>query len=65
MPQFLREPAAHVRGNVRILKEQGALKELPAVQAGSQNEMAVQQSAGPPEKREQIFSHERRRMMQL
>jgi hypothetical protein len=42
MTELIREPTADVRGNIGVLEEQRALKELPAVQAGSQNEMAIQ-----------------------
>jgi hypothetical protein len=55
--QFLSKSSAHVGGNVRVLKEQRALKKLAAVQTGAQDEMAVQQRAGLPEEREQILVH--------
>jgi len=42
-------------GDIGVLKKQCALKILPAVQAGAQNEMAVEKRAGFAKKREEIF----------
>jgi hypothetical protein len=43
--------------DVGVLKKQCALEIFPAVQAGAQNEMALKQSPGFAEKREQILTH--------
>ena len=56
-PQFIRQSPANSSGDVGVLKEQRALEELPAVEARSQNEMAVEQRAGLAKKREQILAH--------
>jgi len=56
-PQFIRQSPANFSGDVGVLKEQCALEELPAVEARSQNEMAVEQRAGFAKKREQILAH--------
>jgi hypothetical protein len=55
--QFVREPAANFRGGLGVLKEQGALEKLPAVQAGTQHEMAIKQRAGLAEQRKQVVAH--------
>jgi hypothetical protein len=55
--QLIGEPSANVRGDVGVLKEQGALEKLPAVKARPQNEMAVEQRSGLPKEREQIVAH--------
>jgi hypothetical protein len=41
-----------------VLEEQSALKILPAMQAGTQNKMAIKQRAGLPKQREKIFAHD-------
>ena len=56
-PQFIRQSPANFSGDVGVLKEQRALEKLPAVEARSQNEMAVEQRAGLAEKRKQILAH--------
>jgi hypothetical protein len=55
--QFVREAAANFRGDIGVLEKQGALEELPAVQAGAQHEMAIKQCAGLAEQRKQIVAH--------
>jgi len=55
--QFVGEPSTHSRGDVGVLKEYRALKILPAVQTGPQNEVALEQSPGFAEKGEKIFAH--------
>jgi hypothetical protein len=55
--QLISEPPAHVSSDVRVLQEQRALEELPAVQAGTQNEMAVKQRARLSKERQQILAH--------
>jgi len=50
--QFLSELFADLLGHVGMLKEQCALKILPAVQTGAQNEMAIEKRAGFAKKRE-------------
>jgi len=39
------------------LQEQRALKELPAVQAGAQDEMSIEERAGLAEKRKKVVAH--------
>jgi hypothetical protein len=46
-----------LRGDAGVLEKNGALEELPAVQAGTQDEMAVQQGTGLAEERKQILAH--------
>jgi hypothetical protein len=55
--QFFREPCADLRGDARVLQEQGALKELPAMQARAQDEMPIEERAGLAEERKQIVTH--------
>ena len=55
--QFVGQPSADVRGDVGVLKQDRALKELPAMQAGAQYEMTVQERAGFSEEREQVLAH--------
>jgi hypothetical protein len=55
--QLISEPRANVGSDVRVLQEQRTLEELPAVQAGAQNEMAVEQRPSLPEEREKIVGH--------
>jgi hypothetical protein len=55
--QLVREQSANMSGDIGVLKEQRALEKLPAVEAGSQDEMAVEQRAGFAEKREQVLAH--------
>jgi hypothetical protein len=40
-----------------VLKKYRALEILPAVQAGAQNEVALEQRPGFAEKREEVFAH--------
>jgi hypothetical protein len=44
--EFVGEPSTDFCSDVRVLKEYRALKILPAVQAGPQDEMAIEQSPG-------------------
>ena len=55
--QFIGEPSTNPCSNVGMLKEYRALEILPAVQAGPQNEMAIEQGPGFTEKGEQNFAH--------
>jgi hypothetical protein len=55
--QFVRETAANFRGDLGVLKQDGALEKLPAVQPGTQHEMAIKQGAGLAEKRKQVVAH--------
>ena len=55
--QFVREPAADFRRDGGVLEENRALEKLPAVQAGTQNEMTIQQRAGLAEERKQVVAH--------
>ena len=55
--QLIGEPSADVGRDARVLEEQRALEELPAVQARPQNEMAVEERASLAKEREQIFAH--------
>ena len=55
--QFVRETAANFRGDRGVLKKDGALEKLPAVQPGTQHEMAIKQRAGLAEKRKQVVAH--------
>ena len=57
MPKLVRQPPADVCRDVGILEEKRALKKLPAMQAGSQNEVAIEQSPCSAEEREQILAH--------
>ena len=41
---------AHLRCDLRVLQKQGALEELAAVQAGSQQEVAIEKGASLTEK---------------
>jgi hypothetical protein len=50
--EFVGEPSTDLRSDVGVLKEYRALEILPAVKAGAQNEVAVEQSPGFPEKGE-------------
>jgi len=45
---------ANLRGDVGVLKKDGALEKLPAVQPGPENEMTVEQRSGFAEQREKI-----------
>ena len=42
---------------VGVLKKDGALEKLPAVQAGTQHEMAIEQRAGLAEERKKVVAH--------
>ena len=53
--QSIGQHSANAGGDVGILKKQRALEILPAVQAGAQNEMAVEQRAGFAKESEKIF----------
>jgi hypothetical protein len=55
--QLVGEFSAHLRSDVGVLQENCALEILTAMQTGAQDEMAIQQSAGLTEKREEIFAH--------
>jgi hypothetical protein len=55
--QLVRETSADIRGNFRVLEEQSTLEKLPAMKAGTKNEMAVEKRASPAEKRKQILAH--------
>ena len=55
--QLICELLANLRRDPGVLKENGALEILAAVQAGAQNEMAVEQRAGFAKKREKVFAH--------
>jgi hypothetical protein len=55
--QLLRELSADLFRNLWMLKKQRALKILPAVQAGAQNEMAIKQRASFSEECEQVAAH--------
>jgi hypothetical protein len=57
LAQLIGQPSANVGGDVGVLEEERALEELPAMQARPQNEMAVEQSPGLSEEREQIVAH--------
>jgi hypothetical protein len=51
------QPPANGRRDVGMLQKERTLEELPAVQAGAQDKMAVEQRAGLPKEREQILAH--------
>jgi hypothetical protein len=55
--EFVGEPSADFCSDLSMLKEYRALEILPAVQAGAQNEMALEQSPGFAEEREKVFAH--------
>jgi hypothetical protein len=57
VPQFVREPGANIRRDSRVLKEQSALKKLPAMQARPQDKMPVEERARLAKKRKQIVAH--------
>jgi len=54
---LLRESVPEFFDDGHFLKRQRALEKLAAVQAGAQNEMAVEQRARLAKKREQILAH--------
>jgi hypothetical protein len=56
-PQFIREPGANISRDSGMLEEQSALEKLPAMQAGAQHEMSIEERACLAEKRKQIFAH--------
>jgi hypothetical protein len=45
-PQFLRQLTTDLSCHRRILKEQGTLEKLPAVQAGAEDEVTMEQGSG-------------------
>ena len=51
------QPSTNFCSDVGVLKKYGALEILAAVQAGPQNEMALEQSPGFAEKSEKVFVH--------
>jgi hypothetical protein len=53
---FIREHSTHALCNLRVLKQESALKELAAMQFGTQDEMLVQQRPRFAEKREQLVA---------
>jgi hypothetical protein len=55
--EFVSEPSTDFCRDVGVLKKYRALKILPAVQTGPQNEVALEQSPGFAEKGEQFFPH--------
>ena len=55
--EIVGEPSADFCGDIRMLKKYCALEILPAVQAGAQNEMAIEERSGFAEKSEEIFVH--------
>jgi hypothetical protein len=55
--KFISQPSANLGRKVCVLKQQGALEKLPAVKAGTQNEMPVKKSAGFSKKCQQILAH--------
>ena len=60
--QLFRERGANARGDLRVLEQKRALEKLPRMQAGSQEEMAVEQSVGFTEKGEDFGIGEHRKM---
>src|SRR6266852_6603600 len=54
--QLIREPSTNFCGDLSVLKEQGALEILLAVQAGAQNEVAIEQRASFAKKCKKIFA---------
>ena len=56
--EFVGEPSTDFCSDLGVLKEYRALEILPAVQAGAQNEVALEQSPGFAEKSEKIFAHD-------
>lgn len=48
------ECGANALGNLRVLEEEGALKELAAVEAGAEDEMTVEECAGLAEEGEEF-----------
>jgi hypothetical protein len=55
--KFVRQSPAHLGSNVGMLKQQGALEKLAAMQTRTKDEVAVEQCAGFAKKREQILAH--------
>ncbi len=55
MAHFFRELAADLRGDDRILQEQGALEKLPAVQARTENEMPLEKGVRLPKQIENFL----------
>jgi hypothetical protein len=55
--KLVRQAPANVRRDIGMLQKQGTLEELPAVQAGAQDKMAVEQCPGLAKEREQILAH--------
>jgi hypothetical protein len=55
--QFIGEPSANIRRDRGVLQKDRALEELPAMQTGTQNEMAVEQGARLAEERKQVVAH--------
>lgn len=53
--KFIREPATNLRGDGGILQEQGALEKLPAVKAGTEHEMTLEECSGLSEKIEDLI----------
>jgi hypothetical protein len=57
IPELRRELGANLSRHVRVLKEEGALEELAAVQTRPQNKVPIEQCPGFPEERQQILAH--------
>jgi len=55
--QFVGEPSTHFCSDLGVLKEYRALEIFAAVQAGAQNEMALEQGPSFAKKGEKIFGH--------
>ena len=55
--QFIGQLPAHLRSDFGVLQEDRALEILTAMQAGSQDKVAVEQRAGFAKKREEILAH--------
>ena len=55
--QLVSETPADFRRDGGMLKQDGALKKLATVEAGTQNKMAIKQGAGLAEERKQVFAH--------
>ena len=57
LAQFVSQTAAHFRSYLGVLEQDGALKELAAVQAGAEDKMAVEKRAGFSKESEKIVAH--------
>jgi len=53
--KFIRKPAADLRGDGGVLQEQSALEKLPAMEAGTENEMTLEQCSGLSEEIEDLI----------